>query len=99
MNQLSFFNTTELVAPQLTACIIQSKKQDDLVLEAFKVKKRLTPSEVWQYLIRTGRIESNTPLTSLRRSITTLTYKGLLSNTLVKKIGIFGRPENTWMIV
>ena len=99
MNQLSFFNTTHETGPQLQACIVIAKNQDDVVLDAFKVKGKLTPSDCWQYLIRVDRIASNTPLTSLRRSITTLTKKNYLRNTQQKKIGVFGRPENIWEIV
>jgi hypothetical protein len=98
MQQLSFFNTTKEAGTQLQACITDAKKQDDLVLEVFKIKQQMTPSDCWQYLIRTARIDSNCPLTSIRRSITVLTKKGMLHNTEEKKTGIFGRPENIWQL-
>jgi len=99
MTQLSFFNTTREQGEVLQSCVMAAKNQDDLVLEAYRIKRRLTPSDCWHYLIRTGKIDSTTPLTSCRRSITTLTKRDLLRNTEVKKIGIFGRPENIWQII
>jgi hypothetical protein len=96
---LNYFNTTQLSGSELQGCTTQARKQDELVLDVFMIKGRFTPSECWQYLMNTGRIDDHTPLTSIRRSITVLTDKGRLNNTGVKRIGIFGRPENVWKLV
>lgn len=95
-NQLSFFNTTGLSGEVLKACIAQAKNQDELVMDAFNFRGKLTPSDCWQWLVRTGKITGKTPLTSCRRSITTLTKKGKLRLTEDKRVGLFGRPEGIW---
>lgn len=95
-NQLSFFNTTQLTGEVLQTCIEQAKNQDELVMELFNARKTLSPSDCWQLLVRTGKIEGTTPLTSIRRSITVLTKKGKLKLTDKQKVGIFGRPEGIW---
>lgn len=95
--QLSFFNTTSLTNPELAACIKQAKNQDSLVLDAFKLKNKLTPSDVWQLLIRSKRIDPNTPITSIRRSITCLTPDHLEMLTEQKK-GIYNRNEHYWQL-
>jgi hypothetical protein len=65
--QLSFFNTTNLSGPELKACVDAAQKQDNAVIDAFNLFAKLTPSDCWQYLIRTKKIDGNVPLTSVRR--------------------------------
>lgn len=51
-----------------------------------------TPSEVQRIVL------PNTPVTSVRRSITTLTNQGKLIKTGRHRTGPYGRPETVWRL-
>lgn len=51
-----------------------------------------------QDLISLRKIDRNTPLTSIRARISTLTKNGLLSETGRQERGYFGKPEGIWAL-
>lgn len=97
-NKASFFNTVPLRGEELRDAKKRASTQDALVLKIFEgATKPLTPSEVHAILTR-GFIPEKTPLTSIRRSITSLTDAGLLVKTDQKRKGAFGVTNNTWCL-
>lgn len=95
-----YFNTTNEVNPQLEVFHKKAESQDNVIETLFSENplKAYTPSEVWQLLIKRGIIGVNTPLTSIRRSMNTLTKKDLLIKTDTKKTGIYNRKEHVWVL-
>ena len=94
-----FYNTTNEENPQLDVFCKKADSQDNLITDLFLCDppRKFTPSEVWQKLIRIGNIDKDTPLTSIRRSINTLTKEGILRKLDEKRIGFYGRPESCWI--
>ena len=96
---MSFYNTTGEKNPQLDVFHKKATGQDNLISELFDENplQTYTPSEVWQLLIERGSIHANTPLTSIRRSMNTLTKDDELVKLEWKtKIGFYCRPEHYW---
>lgn len=93
MNTKSYYNTTSESGKQLRQNIRQALRQDDKVLEFFKFHpdNEFTPFEVAQAVF-----DEHTPITSVRRSITNLTKKGILEETTIKREGIHGRANICW---
>lgn len=92
----SFFNTTKEVE-ELPEYTQKAEKQDERVIEILtKAKEYLTPYEVWVRYC--NYYNSETPITSIRRSLTVLTNQGLLGRLEVKKIGNYGRKTYQWGI-
>lgn len=89
-----FYNTTNETGQELKDCISKASKQDNEVLEFFRSKqgKSLTPFEVHKGCLQ------NAPITSVRRSINTLTGMGYLEKTDEKREGEFGRMNYTWRL-
>ena len=96
---MSYFNTTNEVGSQLDVFRKKAVTQDDVIDELFSENPLQTyaPSRVWEILKERGKIGSNTPLTSIRRSMNTLTKSEFLVKLEWKtKKGIYGRPEHLW---
>ena len=70
--------------------------QDDIILNWFKANKgkEVSADDIWINLFDTSVV----PQTSIRRSITTLTGKGLLEKLDKQKMGIYGRPVYLWKL-
>lgn len=92
-----YHNTTNEVGSNLVSYDFTAQKQSDAVLDLFKIWKRLSPSHCHLKYISGGKV--NTPLTSIRRSITDLTKEGKLEMTSEKMKGSYGRNEYIWKIV
>jgi len=93
---LNYFDTTHLPPAALGAAIRQAERQDDAILAIFQQYGTLSPSRCWEILIaHTG---DNTPLTSVRRSISTLTDAGKLTMLDEQVKGIFGKPQHLWRL-
>jgi len=91
-----YYNTTNLVNAELFAAIDAAKIQNDRVMLIYKVKNRpMSASEVWQ-IYKTWF--NNAPLTSIRRSISTLVKSGKINYTSETKIGLYGRAERIWSL-
>jgi len=90
---MPYYNTTRQKGEQLKVAWKKAKSQDDKVMEYFNINGKATPSEVWLHF---NKYENNVPITSIRRSITTLTSYNMLSKTEKKREGVYGRPEYVW---
>jgi len=90
----SYFNTTSLKGKKLQREIVTAKSQEKIILDYFKVKKSLSPSQVYRFRGVIGL--GNAPITSIRRSITMLTYDDKLVKTEKQRIGLYGKPEFVW---
>jgi hypothetical protein len=91
---MPYYNTTNLSGPDLKKAIDKAKTQDEKVLLIFKntEKRHLSPSQVWV------KFKNSPPITSIRRSINTLTKKGYLEKLDILVEGFYGRPEHVWRI-
>jgi len=91
----SFFNTIHLPEPDLKAAKAQTGLQDQRVMAIFREKGKLTPVEAWEAYCQAFPA---CPLTSIRRSITVLTGRGLLRKLPEMKAGRFGKPNYVWSV-
>lgn len=95
-NRVSYFNTTGLSGRDLSDAKGNARKQDVLVLTIFRGQAQaLTPSEVWRQGAENG---SDWLLTSVRRSITTLTKEGLLVKQEGTRQSPYGSREHVWKL-
>lgn len=93
-NRVAFWNTTSLHGEDLDTAKTNARRQDVLVLSILRgCAGAMTPSEVWRAAREAG---SDLLLTSVRRSMHTLTRDGLLAHLDDKRMGPFGRPEGLW---
>jgi hypothetical protein len=90
---MTYFNSTHQVGQMLIEFNARAKAQDRAILDVFADLGALTPSQAWHAVSR-----YNWPLTSVRRSITTLTASGRLRKLEHKVTGYYGRPEHVWII-
>lgn len=90
-----YYNTTRLKGLEWEEAIKKAKVQNEYVLLYFKRFGYLAPSEVYDRCRNDGKMW---PLTSIRRSINTLTNKDCLVKTGKKIIGPYGMPEYIWKI-
>lgn len=89
-----YYNTTNLAGAELQEARSGAENQDAVVLKIFQRKEAgLTASEAWRMA------RQRWPLTSVRRSINTLTNIGKLEKTAVKRVGYYGKKEYVWRIV
>jgi hypothetical protein len=91
---MSYYNTTNEFAKVLETSKQKAKRQDEIILNAFKQISEMTPSEVWTNFFDVDSV----PITSVRRAMTDLTNDGKLIKTEVKKKGIYGKPEYVWQL-
>jgi hypothetical protein len=92
-----FHNTTREVGDELARAIAQAEKQDDAILAIYRrAREPLSPSQVWSLCKSAGK---KWPLTSIRRSITNLTNREQLTQTVHKRVGHYGRYEFCWEVV
>ena len=89
-----YYNTVGERGAALKAYRSAAKDQNALVLDFFRsFPGGHTPSEVWRLGV------PGSLLTSVRRSITTLTKRGLLRKTGKCRPGPYGRAELCWEYV
>lgn len=88
-----YYNTTNEQGEDLRELISKAMTQQDRIIELFKANKgvELTPPEVLNEVFTI-----DTPLTSVRRAITTATNQGFLVQTGNKKMGSYGRVNYCW---
>ena len=91
---MSYYNSTPLTGKDLQTATGLAKAQDERILDYFKLhpSKRFSPEDL-QHLFHEA-----TPLTSLRRSFTSLTKGLFIYKTGWVKQGKFGRKVNTWSL-
>ncbi|MAE87959.1 MAG: hypothetical protein CMB80_34810 [Flammeovirgaceae bacterium] len=91
MSQLTFFNTTNESGETLRNYREAARSQDTKIAEYFAdMNMPMSPSQV------NAAVLKDSPLTSIRRSITNLTQRGVLRKTETKVDGPYGRPEYLW---
>ena len=90
-----YYNTTGLKGIELNETLVKTGKQDDIIREVFDRYPviELTPFDVESILEDNG---VKYPITSIRRSINTLTGKGMLKKTDNRKKGLYGRDNYLW---
>lgn len=93
--EISFFNTIDLTGRQLSEAENQAYKQDDRVLQILKSGDKMTPFEVSEIY---NSLYNEAPVTSIRRSMTVLTDRGLLQMCDEMKVERFGKPNHYWKV-
>ena len=100
-----FFNTTGETGQTLENFKAVALIQDEIILEMYQLYPKMSPSQCWNRYAgfcvnQLGMPFTHTPpITSIRRSINTLTNSGQLERLRFEKvIGIYGRPECYWKL-
>ena len=92
----SYFNTTKLRGDLLQKYVDRASDQDTVIMEFFMryPESEFTPCYLWsEGILRLS------PITSVRRSINTLTKAGILEKLDHKVTGIYGRPVHVWRLL
>lgn len=95
-----YYNTTNEKGSLLQTNMKQANNQEQLTLAVFQTypNDNLSAYDVWQFLIDNESINEQTPLTSIRRSITDLTNRNKLVKTHKRVLGNAGRSTYTWRL-
>jgi len=90
-----YFNTLNEQGEDLRESRNKAIFQQDRVVDFLKANPRsdFTPSQVHKLLF-----DTNTPLTSVRRAMTTATSLGFIVQTGNKREGIYGKANFCWKI-
>ena len=97
--QSPYYNTTNLFGDKLEEYTTKAISQDKAVIEILtEAGTHLTAPEVHSLFITRYPAKKNTPLTSIRRSLSTLYNNDVLEMVDVKKQGIFGRSNLQYKI-
>ena len=89
------FNTTNEDGETVRKYAEKNVNQNNRVLEILKkAKKPMTASQVWEIY---GMVA--TPLTSMRRALTTWKVAGIVEKTDKKREGLYGRSEYHYQII
>lgn len=88
----SYYNTNSLAGNDLGLAEANAKGQEADILKFFRARPNqlLTPEDA------SAAVSSRTPLTSVRRAMTNLTIKGLLTKTERMRQGKYGKPIHFW---
>ena len=93
---MSYHNTLAHEQPLLGEYQQKAMTQDEKILDFFESwgfdGMEFSPSEIHDTVL------SNAPLTSVRRSMNTLTKQGKLIKTEETRVGPYGRPETVWRL-
>ena len=92
-NNKDFYNTIHLSGTDLTEAKEQTGVQSQRILEIYKKAIKLTPVEAWEAYCE---LYPAALLTSIRRSITSLTGQGLLIKTSEMRQGRYGKKNYIW---
>jgi len=96
MNEILYHNTTKLTGEELREAVSRAEDQEDAILMIYQsTGKPYTPSAILGMTTRAGH---KWPLTSIRRSLTNLTYKNELIKLENMKEGLYGKKEHYWMV-
>lgn len=100
MTAAGYYDTTQLELPLLQRAQAVTAEQDAQVLAIFtRHPDPLTPSQVWALGPKDANGRLLWLLTSVRRSISTLTKRQQLEKLEAKATGLYGRPEYFWQQV
>ena len=90
---MSYYNTTSETGADLVASRKKGGTQDQLILNHFYLfGKPLSPSMIL------NRMNLGCPITSIRRSLTSLTDSGELIKTDKYTMGTYGKREHLWRL-
>jgi hypothetical protein len=91
-----YFDTTSLPASELAQATSVASRQDDIIYDIFRRRiGPFSPSHILTICQLQGR---KWPITSVRRSMTNLTKRGLIRRTDEKVVGPYARPEYCWSL-
>lgn len=95
--KVTYWQTTPLTRDQMAAALRTVDRQDEAVMAIFRhhAERELAASQAWEIARQHGQ---STLLTSVRRSINTLTNCGVLERGGRIHDGPNGRPERTWRL-
>lgn len=96
MTDDSFYNTINLAAKELNEAEQKALNQEQRVLRFFiehGKDRAFGPA-----FVRAMIFGTNTPLTSVRRAMTSLTNRGDLVKLEVMEMGDYGKPEHLWTV-
>ena len=95
MTQGQFFNTINVNGITLEKARLSAGGQEEKIYNYFidNPGKDFTP-----YQIHEALFDNNTPLTSIRRAMSCLADKKLITKTENKKIGQYGMINHTWRL-
>jgi len=91
-----FFNTIHLGGVELITARNKCSKQDERILNILIKHKKLTPFEVMDIY---NSLYPVAPVTSIRRSLTVLTNRGLLKKCDEMKIERLGTKNHFWKLI
>ena len=93
---MNYYNTTNLKGAELRHNWAKTAKQDELVLAVFLTNRQsvFTPHEI-QSIIKDD-YDKPYPITSIRRSMNTLTAREALEKTKIKRKGPWGASNYCW---
>ena len=92
---MTYHNTTNLRGRELDKAVAKAESQNIVVMSLFILERQASPSQIYRMLLP---VSPETPITSIRRSITNLTRAGRLVRTEEKVEGMYGRPEYVWKL-
>jgi hypothetical protein len=85
---MSYFNTTHETGQTLVEAKAKANTQNELIMDFFKGGAR-----VYSQLLALGRISNSVPITSIRRSISSLYKEGYLVKLKEKRRERLGKPN------
>ena len=97
---MSYYNTTHQTGFSLQTEKRNALSMDDKIHLIFRDQSQkdehlLTPYRISEILTLAGY---NYPITSVRRSINTLTKRNILKKTSTMKTGGYGKPNHCWKL-
>lgn len=94
--QTTYYNTTQITdSKQLSLFSQKAKSQDEAILRFFKKfpEQQITPSDILK-----NSVCGDAPITSIRRSLTTLHKSFEIVKCEVKRESLYGRPETVYQL-
>ena len=90
-----YYNTNNESGLDLRESWTSNAKQDELILRIFMLQpnESFTPDEIEEACQRCNR---DSPITSIRRAISTLTKRGNLAKTSELREGKYGKKTHSW---
>ena len=92
---MSYYNTNNETGDTLTASRTRVNIQEREIIAAFNGRpgRKMTPFDVQD------DVGHHVPITSIRRAITNLTSRGVLTKSDAMKLGRYGKMNHCWELV
>jgi len=92
-----YYNTTNVRDKERAFYMNQAKTQDEFILQLFKQHdyQHLTPTQVLNMCEGYGK---NWPITSIRRSLNTLSNSNSIIKLPTTSLSMYGRPEHRYKL-